>query len=156
MSPLKPGRRLAQLVPWLAVALAIAGLAGVAAAAPRPATVARTPFTLRGAQFSVLDHRLTYQVTICTPAKSVLKLTASFTPEGRARGVTKLTPGTTQYQDRGCWPAFVSAALARSETKHCQPISCPAVIGRRYRASVTVAFSDPHETRRPPALQALA
>jgi hypothetical protein len=147
-------RKLRTLAPWLAIAVAIAGLSGVAAAAARPAP--RLPFTLRGARFGVFDHRLTYQVTICTPVKSVLQVTASFTPVGRARGAVKLTPGTTQYQDRGCWPAFVSAALARTEAKHCRPLSCPAVIGRRYRASVTVRFAHPLESRRPPALQALA
>jgi hypothetical protein len=71
--------------------------------------------------------------------------------------VITLTPGTTQYQDHGCWPAFVSAAVARTETKHCKPISCPAILGHRYRSTVTVTFAQPHrETRRAPRLQAVA
>jgi hypothetical protein len=158
--------RLRTISPWLAIALAVAALSGVAAAAPRSASAprstsasasaARAPFTLGRAQFSVIAHRLTYELTICTPAKSVLRVTASFAPVKRARGVTRLTPGTVQYQDHGCWPAFVSAALARSEPKHCPSLSCPAIIGRRYRATVTVVFAHPRESRRARVLQALA
>jgi hypothetical protein len=149
--------RLRTAAAWLVIASAIASLGGVALATPRATTASRrAPFTLKGARFTVLGHRLTYEVTICTPVKSVLTLTASFTPLKRGGGVRTLTPGTTQYQDHGCWPAFVSAARARKELKHCQPISCPAVIGHRYRATVTVVFAHPREVRRAPRLQAVA
>jgi hypothetical protein len=141
----------------LVTALASVAIIGSASGATAPARAGKKlPFTLRGAQFRVRDHRLTYTVTICTPVKSVLAVRANFAPAKRAHGVITLTPGTTQYQDRGCWPVFVSAATARSETKHCKPINCPAIRGRRYRSTVIVTIAHPHETRRAPRLHTVA
>jgi len=141
----------------LALLLALVSLsAAVPAATAAASGKTKLPFTLRDAQFSVRDHRLTYTVTICTPVKSVLAVHARFSPAKRARGVITLTPGTTQYQDHGCWPAFVSAPIARAETKHCTPIDCPAILRHRYRSTVTVTFARPHEVRRAPRLQAVA
>jgi hypothetical protein len=141
----------------LALACVSVGLsAGALAATPATHTGKSLSFTLRGGQFRVQNHRLTYMVTICTPARSVLNVRATFAPARRSRGVITLTPGTTQYQDHGCWPAFVSAAIARTETRHCKPLDCPAIRGHRYRSTVTVTFANSHETKRAPRLLALA
>jgi hypothetical protein len=142
----------------LALAFASVGLSAAAWAAAAAARGGKTPlFTLRGARFSVLDHRLTYTVTICTSVKSVLAVRARFVPAAPARGAIVLTPGTTQYQDHGCWPTFVSTSIARTETKRCKPIDCPAVLGRRYRSTVTITVAQSRrETRRAPRLQAVA
>jgi hypothetical protein len=150
-----PRLRIGAALLLLALTLAPIGLSGAASAATARAA-GRPAFTLHGAQFRVRDHRLTYMVTICTGVKSVLALRATFVPakEKRGRGAITLTPGTTQYQDRGCWPAFVSTAIARSESKHCKPIDCPAVTGRRYRSTVIITI--PHETKHAPRLQAVA
>jgi hypothetical protein len=149
--------RLRIITALLAFALAPVGLSAAAWGATSSARAGRAlPFTLHGARFSVLDHRLTYTVTICTPAKSVLAVRATFAPAKSAPGLLTLTPGTTQYQDHGCWPAFVTAPIARTEPKHCNPISCPAILGRRYRSTVTVTLAHPNESRRAPRLQAVA
>jgi hypothetical protein len=141
----------------LALACVTAGLSAGVSGAQTASRSKTLPFTLRGARFSVLDHRLTYTVTICTSVKSVLAVRATFAPATPARGAVTLTPGTTQYQDHGCWPAFVSTALARTETKRCKPIDCPAILGHRYRSTVTITFAQSRrETRRAPRLQAVA
>ncbi len=133
-----------------AVVGVVVGVSAVtAAAAGRPA------FTLRDASMRVLSGRLFYEVTICTPVKSTLTLQGTFTAAPRGRGAPTIAPGSTQYQSKGCWPAFVSAPIARSAGA-CQPTSCAAVSGRRYVARVRITDEHPHQSRQAPRRQAVA
>ena len=136
--------------------IAIALLSVVAGTGAVTAAASSGPaFTIRDASMRLVSGRLFYEVTICTPVKSTLTLQGTFTAVPGGRGAPAITPGSTQYRSSGCWPAFVSAPIARSAGA-CRPISCPAIRGRRYVGSVRITDEHPRQSRRAPRKQAVA
>lgn len=136
------------LVTALAGGILQAGGGGEAAAS-RPA------LTVKAAKLGVQSGRLTYSLEICTRVKSVLRIRATFKPLSGSGGARTITPGATQYQSAGCWPAFVSAPVARS-VRSCAPLRCPALAGHRYTVTVRIIDEHPSVTAQGPRKQAVA
>jgi hypothetical protein len=58
-------------------------------------------------------------------------------------------------QSSGCWPAKVSTTIA-SRGGACQPLSCPAIKGLRYRAVVRITDHRTGQTQSAPMRMATA
>lgn len=125
------------------ITIAVTGF--IASASTMPAVAASRPaFTIKDPMMRVQNGRLTYSLTICTPVKAILTLQGTFIPEPTGNGARAITPGSTQYQSKGCWPAFVSAPIARSAVA-CLPISCAAIKGHRYQGRVWITDGHPRQ-----------
>lgn len=107
-------------------------------------TASASAYEIKDFRLHTSGGRLTYSMVICTATKATLKLTGTFTPTAKGGGLKTAKPGSMQYQDKGCYPAAVSAPVRRNLAP-CAPQVCAVKKGRTYRVSVHIV--DQHTKR---------